>query len=1222
MKRTCSPTPLPDECADDAADDLSPDSSDDDDDIAAADIDITSSTGAATQRLTLVDGQALWRAGPAAIDAFVHAHFRTQPPRPHQQRAVTRLVTDVLARAARAAPRRNYLVQHATGSGKSLTLSCLACVLARLAWPSSTSTPSSPSSELVPLYARVVVVNDRRHLDSQLRRTLAALLAANGGGGDCGVVARAARLADVFAAHRIVVTTLQKFGARLQHGGAAAGPPLVGDAPVALVTDEAHRSYGAAHTRSLHEVLTGHTAQPAGVSYFAFTSTPSVRAMTMFGAPDCGGDGIDDVVGDDKQDGGSNDKDNKDNKDDEETTGKKKSKKGKFIEPFDTYTFDDAIADGYIIDFSRNYASLPVKELLQQQQEQQEQQQEGQPSADNSGGAVDAATPTPEAAQTTTEEALEERVFKDGRAAAQRLAREAAMHVPLLRAKAAFVLAHLRDMIAALDDAAAAPPFRMCAMLAVPTRRHVVWYTTHLRRLVAALPAAERFGVVAAFSPFVLDGVPLSEASAAVNGVHARLCTPQDGIVAALHAPHTDIRLIVVADKLQTGFDEPRLAGLYVDKPVAGAAVVQTLGRLARVAPGKRDVYVVDFVNARDAVARAIAQYWDPVRMRRPPAPDALAAQLERTAARLVALVPVLAQQPSQEQSQPPQEQSEDIRAAAERIVAALFDHHESKSGGLTHEEATFVCKSVRAFVTLCNALQTNVCDGVALARVLALAGAVAAERRRCAAADLSALGAVAGDLAVLVEVGELERAAALARGPARPLRPARVRERPGPAPTDTRAMTAPEVVALANDLMCPHSTGTSSGIPEDAAPATYTADELDFARGLWQWSRREQRAAVQTARRESASKLAVRALLDTAERMLRDANGSAPDAEAAPEPEPAPEPPLSMAGALVRLVRGGECAAPLFVETVLALVEPDGSGGGGGGAAQTLRELVQADGAAVVAGIVEAAAHAQPPEPAHLRAAARLWCRVWQCVRADPDTVPTTASADASTCATTVVRALLGVLAPVPDTTTAAAEAEGAQPVQCAALRAVAFTLRGCASADLAWAREPLADRALACLATAPPGPLAACAVQQLARCADALSMPARVGRTLAGLAAALTREHDAQTVHGVLALLRDVLERTDRRTRPQHRGPLQALVAALPALRAHHAAEPRVQALLRALAAAVAEDSGTAHPPGPGAGVPRFQPKFPQPKRKRGPPSAPCETGDVHGQEQVGPA
>jgi hypothetical protein len=68
--------------------------------------------------------------------------------------------------------------------------------------------------------------------------------------------------------------------------------------------------------------------------------------------------------------------------------------------------------------------------------------------------------------------------------------------------------------------------------------------------------------------------------------------------------------IIVVCNKLETGYDEPRLAALYVDRPLCGARAVQVLGRLSRPAAGKTAVHVVDFANTRDAIRDAFEEYW------------------------------------------------------------------------------------------------------------------------------------------------------------------------------------------------------------------------------------------------------------------------------------------------------------------------------------------------------------------------------------------------------------------------------------------------------------------------------------------------------------------------------------------------------------------------------------------------------------------------------------
>jgi len=70
-----------------------------------------------------------------------------------------------------------------------------------------------------------------------------------------------------------------------------------------------------------------------------------------------------------------------------------------------------------------------------------------------------------------------------------------------------------------------------------------------------------------------------------------------------------DYRIMVVANKFQTGFDQPLLAGMFLDKPVLDRNAVQTVSRLNRCHPGKKDVVVVDFTNNAKQILKAFARY-------------------------------------------------------------------------------------------------------------------------------------------------------------------------------------------------------------------------------------------------------------------------------------------------------------------------------------------------------------------------------------------------------------------------------------------------------------------------------------------------------------------------------------------------------------------------------------------------------------------------------------
>jgi len=70
-----------------------------------------------------------------------------------------------------------------------------------------------------------------------------------------------------------------------------------------------------------------------------------------------------------------------------------------------------------------------------------------------------------------------------------------------------------------------------------------------------------------------------------------------------------DYRLMIVASKFQTGFDQPLLAGMFLDKPVVDRNAVQTVSRLNRCHEGKKDVVVVDFTNNAKAILSAFQKY-------------------------------------------------------------------------------------------------------------------------------------------------------------------------------------------------------------------------------------------------------------------------------------------------------------------------------------------------------------------------------------------------------------------------------------------------------------------------------------------------------------------------------------------------------------------------------------------------------------------------------------
>ncbi len=76
-----------------------------------------------------------------------------------------------------------------------------------------------------------------------------------------------------------------------------------------------------------------------------------------------------------------------------------------------------------------------------------------------------------------------------------------------------------------------------------------------------------------------------------------------------------EYQVLLVAEKFQTGFDQPLLHTMFVDKRLAGIQAVQTLSRLNRIHPLKEDTFVLDFVNDREEIREAFKTYYEGAEM-------------------------------------------------------------------------------------------------------------------------------------------------------------------------------------------------------------------------------------------------------------------------------------------------------------------------------------------------------------------------------------------------------------------------------------------------------------------------------------------------------------------------------------------------------------------------------------------------------------------------------
>ena len=140
------------------------------------------------------------------------------------------------------------------------------------------------------------------------------------------------------------------------------------------------------------------------------------------------------------------------------------------------------------------------------------------------------------------------------------------------------------------------------AMLVTPSRLHCVRYKQEFDKQMREMDLP--YGCLVAFSGMVHDtdnGRDYTEDG--MNGL-----PPRVSIADSFKSP--EYRILIVSNKFQTGFDEPLLQTMYVDKRLDGLQCVQSLSRLNRVANGKTDTLVLDFVNEPDQVKESFQDYY------------------------------------------------------------------------------------------------------------------------------------------------------------------------------------------------------------------------------------------------------------------------------------------------------------------------------------------------------------------------------------------------------------------------------------------------------------------------------------------------------------------------------------------------------------------------------------------------------------------------------------
>ena len=228
--------------------------------------------------------------------------------------------------------------------------------------------------------------------------------------------------------------------------------------------------------------------------------------------------------------------------------------------PFHSYTMKQAIQEGFILDVLRHYT--PVKSYYKLIKK------------------------------------IEDDPEFDIKRARKKLRRYVESHDYAIRLKAEIMVDHFHEQVLALDKIGG----QARAMVVTSGIERAVRYYHAIRQYLLERKSPHR-AIVAFSGEHEFEGhggVKVSEAS--LNGF------PSGRIADEIQ--QDPYRFLICADKFQTGYDEPLLHTMYVDKILSGIKAVQTLSRLNRAHPKKHDVFVLDFMNEADTIQEAFADYY------------------------------------------------------------------------------------------------------------------------------------------------------------------------------------------------------------------------------------------------------------------------------------------------------------------------------------------------------------------------------------------------------------------------------------------------------------------------------------------------------------------------------------------------------------------------------------------------------------------------------------
>ena len=471
-------------------------------------------------------------------------------PRYHQLDSVRKLV--VTSRDEGLG--HNYLIQHSAGSGKTNSISWLSHRLASL-----------HDDKDVKVFDCVVVITDRQVLDRQLQDAIYQIEHAQGvvKAIDQDSKQLAAALID---GTKIVITTLQKFpfvlrgllhvaGAQNQEeataeqkADAAKWQAEIARRRYAIIVDEAHSSQSGETSRELKAIL-GATANSENIEEEPDWEDRLNQVMQSRGRqPNLSFFAF------------------------------TATPKGKTLElfgrtgasglpeAFHLYSMRQAIEEGFILDVVKNYTTYKTYYRLVK--------------------------------------AVEDDPNLPKKKAARALAKFMSLHPHNIEQKTEVMVEHFRQKVRGHLGGQAK------AMVVTSSRLHAVRYMQAFGRYITDNKITDVRPLVA-FSGTVRDpdtGIEYTEPGMNTDCVSGKPISEKQ-LPERFASP--DYQVLLVANKYQTGFDQPLLCAMYVDKRLDGVQAVQTLSRLNRKIPGKESPFVLDFVNEAEDIYKAFKPYYD-----------------------------------------------------------------------------------------------------------------------------------------------------------------------------------------------------------------------------------------------------------------------------------------------------------------------------------------------------------------------------------------------------------------------------------------------------------------------------------------------------------------------------------------------------------------------------------------------------------------------------------